>query len=138
MSFRNYILEADLIYEVPELNSYKFTGQTDFSGQKTAAEQTVATDLINKGFKPTQLRPDLSLRTSTDSVTVDENGAKSEEDSTGSLLRVVANITALTTPVVLTLQGTNDDGTTYNDITTITPTATGINSVVFLLAHKIG
>src|SRR5512146_3231262 len=134
---KNYLAETDLEGVFPELDKYLWNGETDWSKQKTKAEQIVINDFMSRGYKGYLLRTPLSLRT-TGAATLPETGDKSDEDD-ATRIRLVYNIASLTTPVTLTLQGTNDSSSeTYSTITTValtTPT-TGESSTVFGQVYK--
>lgn len=98
---KNYITETYLKGFIPELNQYLFTGESDWSKQKEKAEQTVLQDLINKGYKVRNLRPELELDTTT------------EEEDIASRIRVVVNLTTVTATAALTVTGSNDEDGTY-------------------------
>lgn len=136
---KNFVDETYLKGFVPELaTSYLRTGETNFTKQKSAAEQVVIQDLINKGYRSYLLRTPLSLRTAGTTVTsTDETGAKSDKDI-ATRLRLVYNVTVFTTPAAtLTLQGTNDSSNeTWATVTTATPSATGETSAVFGVTNK--
>lgn len=124
MALKNYIAETDLEGFVPELDQYLFTGETDWSKQKTRAEQIVIADLVNKGFQLRNLRPELTLSTSTDS---DEDVANRD--------RCVVVCTAFTSTAVVTVTGTNDTDDAYVTAgTSSNITATGTSS--FLLDDR--
>lgn len=136
--FRNYILEADLKGYVQEKDLLLWTGQTDYSAQKDKAEQEVANDFSDRGFRNVLLRPDLTLRSDITSVIANITGAISTED-TITRMRWAWNITAITVAgsnvVTLTLQGTNDK-TNWFTVTTATTKVTGESSKTFINVFK--
>jgi hypothetical protein len=76
---KNYVNETYLKTFVPELTRYLWSGETTFDGFKQAAEQTVVNDFLNRGYKALALRPDLSLRTSTNTLSSDTTGVSYED-----------------------------------------------------------
>jgi len=129
----NYCTETDLKGFFPELSRYLWSGESDYSKQKQTAEQIFSADLINRGYKSVYMRPDLYLRTSTDVLTANETGVSYED--TVTRLRLCYNIISYTGTCSLVLEGSNDE-LTWSDITTVSITATGINSTVFVSAYK--
>lgn len=125
---KNYLTETDLKGFIPELTKYLWAGETDFSKQKEKAEIIVKNDFINRGYRNAFLRVALKLR---------ESGTELGETTTGDAvqdkltrLRYVYKITSYTAPekddaaITITLQGCNTSDGTFEDITTITVTAT--------------
>jgi len=78
----NYITERELKGFIPELSKYLWTGENDFSKQKIQAEQSVISDLSNKGYKIRQLQPKIYLDTSGVEDTI--NGLRFVSTSTGA------------------------------------------------------
>lgn len=118
---KNFITETELKGYIPELTKYLWTGETDFSKQKTRAEQIVISDLIDKGYTVRQLQTGLYL-SETDGVEDERNG-----------MRFVVNATAGTGTV--TLLGSGDDDT-YETATTLAITTTGETSVLFTYPYR--
>lgn len=133
MALKNHVDETYLKTFVPELARYLWTGETTFNGFKQAAEQVVVNDFINRGYRALALRPNLNLRTSTDTLTADETGVSYED--TFSRLRLAYNVTVQSGTTSLVLQGSADE-TTWNTIQTQSITAAGEGSFVFLTAYK--
>lgn len=129
----NYLSETDLQGHLYEKDYYKWTGQSDLSSLKSDAEQAVLLDFINSKYKLLALRPDLSLRSSTDTISASSTGTSYED--TGNRLRCGYNVTVRTGTTSLVLQGSNDE-TTWTTITTQSITDTGRGSFVFVSAYK--
>lgn len=129
----NYVNETYLKTFVPELTQFLWTGETTFDAQKQAAEQIVTTDFLTSEYKPLALRPDLYLRTSTDTLSDSSTGTSYED--TANRLRLAYNVTVRTGTTSLVLQGSNDEST-WTTITTQSITATGRGSFVFISAFK--
>ena len=110
-----------------------WSGETDYTKQKVKAEQIVLNDFINRGHKATILRPNLDLRTSTDTINTSSTGTSYEDTQTR--MRLGYNVTVRTGTTSLVLQG-SDDEATWSTITTISVTSTGISSEVFLTPYK--
>lgn len=133
MAIKNYTNETYLKTLVPELTRYLWSTESNFDGFKQAAEQVVLSDFLNRGLKVIALRPDLDLRTSTDTLSADETGVSYEDIHTR--LRCVYNVTVRTGTTELVLQGSEDE-ITWNTIKTESVTATGEGSFVFIQAYK--
>lgn len=118
--FKSYIVESDLYKLVPEIETdlYKWTGQTDHSGQGIEAVNRVKQDLINAGFNLRQLMKPLELSTT---------GVEDEVNR----LRWVVTSTAGGTAI---LYGSDDDET-YSTIETETVT-TGTTSYIIPENYK--
>lgn len=130
---KNYLTETDLQGYLYEKEYYKWTGQTDLSASKSQAEQVVVLDFINRGYRNEISRPDLYLRTSTDTISADSTGTSYED--TGNRLRLAYNITVRTGTTSLVLQGSNDEET-WTTIQTQSITATGESSFIFISGFK--
>lgn len=129
----NYLSETDLQGHLFEKEYYKWTGQSDLSTPKSNAEQTVLLDFINSKYRLFALRPDLNLRSSTDTIAASSTGTSYED--TGNRLRLAYNVTVRTGTTALVLQGSNDEAT-WTTITTQSITDTGAGSFVFVSAYK--
>lgn len=132
---KNYCTETDLKGYFPEIADYLHNGETDFAKFKLAAEQDVASDILNKGYLLRQLQTPLNLIN--DTVTASDVSDAGSDSS--NRLRVVYNVTAFSEAGnTFTLQGANEDeeDTDWNDIETVTVTATGENSFTFTQAYK--
>lgn len=111
----------------------RFTGQSDLSAYKSEAEQVVLVDAINKGYRAEALRPDLYLRTSTDTLSASETGTSYED--TANRLRLAYNVTVRSGTTSIVLQGSNDEED-WTTIQTKSITAEGAGSFVFISAFK--
>jgi len=101
----------------PALADYLRSGQSDFSSLRFEALTDLITDLIDSGFNVKRLCKRLSLQTSV-TKTAAYTGALSDEDY-AQRMRLVIDVTDITDNAVFTLQGTDDDGTNYYDISLI-------------------
>ena len=129
---RNFIDEDYLKDISPELDSYKWDSETDFSNFIRQANNEIFEDLKRKNLNLYKLMPELSLR---DSGTVISAAGTETEDSaedTLNRLRLVYNVTVFTGTDTkqLILQGSSDDET-FTTIETITITETGEASIRF-------
>jgi len=129
----NYLSETDLQSYLYPKDDFRWTGQTDHSSSKSEAEQVVLLDFINSKYSLLALRPDLSLRSDTATLSADSTGTSYED--TGNRLRCGYNVTVRTGTTSLVLQGSNDEST-WTTITTQSITATGAGSFVFVSAYK--
>lgn len=129
----NYVNETYLKTFVPELAHFLWTGETTFDGLKQASEQIVSAEFINSDYRPLALRPDLYLRTSTDTLSTNATGTSYED--TANRLRLAYNVTVRSGATSIVLQGSNDQST-WTTIQTQSITATGAGSFVFISAFK--
>lgn len=129
----NYNTETDLKGFFPELSRYLWSGETTYDKQKQTAEQIVSSDFINRGYRLFAMRPDLYLRNSTDVLTTASTGTAYSDTITR--LRLGYNILSYSGTCTLVFQGSNDN-TNWETIKTVSITATGINSTVFINAYK--
>jgi len=118
MSLKNYIVELDLKGLVPELANYLWTGETDYSKQKTTANQIVLADFSNRGYQLRNLRPELYLDT------IDPN----DNEDIGNRFRAVAICTTVTGTAYVTISGTNDITDTYTTAGVSSNLAIGTNT----------
>lgn len=123
---KNYIIQSDLSKFLPEqeLNSYLFTTATDYSDQKTGAEQIVLNDFVNRGYNVRLLRPELTLSTST------------EKEDIASRNRIVAVVSAVTGTATLSITGANDTDDTFVSCGSITVTSTGTKTDLLTGLYK--
>lgn len=129
---KNYIDETYLKGFVPELARYLWSGETTYDKQKQSAEQIVLSDFINKGYNTVIIRPDLYLRSDTDTLSASSTG--DTITAYGIRMRLAYNVTVRTGTTSIVLQGSNDDET-WNTIQTTSITDTGSGSFVFLNSY---
>lgn len=131
---KNYCTETDLKGYFPELDLYKWGGETDFSKFKAGAETKVCLDLKNKGYDLRKLQTPLVLLNEEKIGTGETNA---EEDKTNRL-RLVYNFAINADGNEFTLQGANvsSDNTIWNDIKTRVVDSSGEYSVIFTDAYK--
>ncbi len=130
---RNYLLETDLAQLEPEYIRYLWSSQTDFSGFKTMSEMIVKNDFVNRGYSAKALRPDLMLRTSTDTISASSTGTAFED--LYSRTRLAYNVTERTGTTSLVLQGSTDNSA-WVTIETQSITATGEGSFFFIEGYR--
>ena len=118
----NYVTETELKGFIPELTKYLWTSETDFSKQKTQAEQTVIRDLANRGYKVRELQPKLIF---------DITGVDYIEDNINALRFVCTADSAGS----IELLGSNDD-VTYETVTTLTFTGAGTQSYMISTPYR--
>jgi len=97
---------------------YLRTGQSDYGDIRKEAFTDLQLDLINRGYELRKLCKRFYLEKTALTKIAAYDGAKSDEDF-AQRMRLVINITAQTGIAGFTLQGTDDDGTTYYDISLI-------------------
>jgi hypothetical protein len=132
INLRNFVDVAYLETFVPEIAQYKWTTQSSILTYRQAVEEKVLGDFSNRGYKFSELRPSLVLRSSTDTVAVDTTGASFNEEH--ERRRLVYNVTVRTGTTALVLQGSNDE-LTWDTITTQSITATGEGSFLFVAGY---
>jgi len=123
---KNYTIQSDLSQFLPEqeLNNYLFTDATDYSDQKTGAEQIVLNDFVNRGYNVRLLRPELELDT-TDEV-----------EDIASRNRIVAVVSAVTGTATIGITGANDTADTFVSCGSITVTSTGTKTELLTGLYK--
>lgn len=119
MSLKNYIVELDLKGLVPELANYLWTGETDYSKQKTTANQIVLADFSNRGYQLRNLRPELVLETTLPT---------DQYEDVGNRFRAVAICTTVTGTAIVTISGVNDITDTYATAGTSSALSAGTNT----------
>src|SRR3990167_7915537 len=107
---------------------YLRTGQTDFGDIRKEAFTDLMTDLINRNVLIRRLCIRFYLESTALTKTAAYDGVISDEDF-GQRMRLVIPVTANTGDAVFTLQGTNDYGTTYDDITLVSDDETSGTTV---------
>ena len=132
---RNYTTQTDLEAYIPKLDSLLWGDETNFDKQKSACDVEVMNDFINKDYKAIFLRNDLTLRSSGVSLIATTAETVSAEDSI-TRMRFVIDCKVITSgDKTVTLYGSNDK-ITYNSITDILITATGIKSEIISQFYK--
>ena len=116
---KNYITTTYLKGKTPELDNYLWTGESDYSLEKSNAENIVKADFIDKGLKPKYLRPRLELDTAT------------EEEDIGSRDRVVIIASGVTGTATVEITGCDTSDGTYETAGTSSALEDGTNT--FLL-----
>ena len=96
------------------IGDYLRTGQSDFSNIWKESFGDLLIDFDTMGLKIRQLCERLSLQTSV-TKTAAFNGTLSDQDY-AQRMRLVIPVSAITGSAVFTLQGTDDEGSTYADI----------------------
>ena len=124
---------------------YLRTGQSDYGDIRKEAFTDLQLELINRGYPLRQLCKRLYIEQTALTKTAAYTGATSDEDF-AQRMRLVIPVTAITGTAVFTLQGTDDEGTNYYDIslisddetqgTTVAITATGVASYLITALYK--
>ena len=127
---KNFITEDYLRGILPELDSYKWSSESDFSNFISQANNEIFEELRKKNLKLNKLMPELFL---IDSGTVISDAGTYTGDSaedTLNRLRFVYDVTTFsgTNDKTLTIQGSNDDVTFYT-VESIAISETGIDSM---------
>lgn len=118
---RNYTTETDVKRYIPNLDELLFSEMDDWSEQKIAAESEVINDLITSRYDNLLIREDLLLRSSGTVITASETGTTSAIDYLNRL-RFIYTVNSFTgDSCSLILQG-SEDGTTWEDLKTISVT----------------
>lgn len=139
---KNYCTETDLKGYFPELDLYKWGGETDFSKFKAGAETKVCLDLKNKGYDLRKLQTPLMLINST---LFSSKTTETVEDKTNRLrfvYELVLDVPELTpevpeqTSIILQGANTSSGGTVWTDIINIDTTTSITSSSVFTDAYK--
>jgi len=127
---KTFLTHSQVVQGEPALDDYLREGQMDFSLIKQEAFGDMLKDLIDQNLELKRMCIPLSLQasvTKTDAFT----GAISDEDL-GQRTRLELKVTAITGDAIFAIEGTNDDGTTYETIELITEdgtaTAFGVNA----------
>lgn len=130
----DYIDETYIKGFVPELARLLWSGETDYSKQKQAAEQIVTGDFARRGYRDVFLRMDLVLRALGVAATSNETTLSSVEDY-HTRLRFAIDVKAITGSKTIVLQGSNDQ-TIWTDVIPNTVTETGLTSYLFNSAFR--
>lgn len=133
---KSFLTDEILTRGEPALDSYLRDNQVDFTDLSKETFSDLLKDLRDQNLKLKRLCTPLTLQASV-TKTAAFDGAISDQDYV-ERLRLVINVTAITGTAVFTLQGSDDNGTTYEDVvvidndstssSTITITATGEQS----------
>ena len=113
---KNNLTESYLKGYAVKLTSLLWTDETDYSEQKEKANQFVFNQLIQKGYKPQELMPELLLRSSGTVLTANETTSV-VQDTISRLRIVIDNITFTGQDKTLELKGSNDNVTYYTSAT---------------------
>jgi hypothetical protein len=124
---------------------YLRTGQSDYANIYKEAFTDLQMDLINRGYELRTLCKRLYIEETALTETAAYTGALSNEDF-AQRMRLVIPVTAITGTAVFTLQGTDNGGTNYFDIslvsdngtsgTTVAITATGTHTFLITSLYK--
>lgn len=151
---RNFVVQADLLKYYPKLASYLPSTQSDWTTQISEAFNIVLDDIRAREIEPRLMMIPLDLKRA-ETSTADQDTLTSStetETTTGTHIdgvsgfnRFTVNVTAMTgtSGYAIKLQGSNDIDVTdsvepdnWEDIATISPTATGESSSVFQREYK--
>lgn len=139
----NYITDAELKKYHPNLSKQLWLNTSTYINQISESFQIVVTDMVNKGFNPRLIMIPFDLKKPTSSAsnafpyssteTASTTGSSHELDL--NLKRFVTNVSAISGIWKVKLQGSNDNST-WEDITELTFTSLGIQSVVYDGTYK--
>jgi len=127
----SYLTESLLTKGETAISNYLATGQSTFVDLRQEAFSDMLLDFDSMGLTITQLCERLSLQTSV-TKTAAFNGAITDEDF-AQRMRLVIPVSTVTS-AVFTLQGTDDDGTTYAAIELISDDNTAATTVTISTA----
>lgn len=116
------MVESFLTHEMvvqgePALDEYLRSNQTDFNDIKQESYSDLLKDLKDQNLKLKRLCTQLELQASTTKTTAFDGEISSQDYA--ERLRLVIKVTDLTGNAVFTLQGSDDNGTTYTDLEVI-------------------
>lgn len=137
----SYLTTTDINNREPDLINYYPNGETDWSDALADAWEEVTQDIRDMGWNVRKLCKRYSLQTSVIKTAAFTGAVTSAEDYL-QRLRLVVNVTAIATvrtgaSVTFKLEGTNDDGVTYETVnSSISVTTTGNTTVVFTNCYK--
>jgi hypothetical protein len=95
MPFKNYVTEKDLKSYIPELSRLLWAEEPDFSGQKAEAENLLVKDLLDRGYSPAAVMPELDLWSDETEITTVET-SESFTDEINTRNRFVLEVTKIT------------------------------------------
>ncbi len=127
---KNLVDEDYLKGYTVKLNDLLYTGEADWSEQKSRANQFVFNQLTQRGYDVKKLMPELVLRTAgtSESATAYSSGV---QDTITRLRLVIDTITNTLSSKTLTLQGSNDNSTFYDITDIIVATDDTSKSIIF-------
>ncbi|MFA5773030.1 MAG: hypothetical protein WC974_09895 [Thermoplasmata archaeon] len=133
----SYLVTADVNNREPDLANLYPSGETDWSDFLTDAFEELTQDVRDGGWNIRKLCKRYSLQSSVTKTAAFTGTITTDEDNL-QRLRLVINCTAKTGSgsVAFLLEGTDDDGTTYETVTTLSVTATGDTNVIFTKVYK--
>lgn len=133
----SYLVTADVNNREPDLVNLYPSGETDWSDFLTDAFEELTQDVRDGGWNIRKLCKRYSLQSSVTKTAAFTGTITTNEDNL-QRLRLVINCTAKTGTgsVAFLLEGTDDDGTTYETVTTLSVTATGNTTTVFTKVYK--
>jgi hypothetical protein len=132
---KNNLTESYLKGYAVKLTSLLWTDETDYSEQKEKANQFVFNQLIQKGYKPQELMPELLLRSSGTVLTANETTSV-VQDTISRLRIVIDNITFTGQDKTLELKGSNDNVTYYTSATVTISEDDTSKTVLFYDTYK--
>lgn len=113
-----FVNQNMLIRDNPSIADYLRTGQSDYSKIYNEARLQLVGDLINSGLEVRRLCQQYSLQASV-TKTAAFTGTITTNEDYAQRTRLVIPVSAITGDGVFTLQGTNDDGSNYYDISLV-------------------
>lgn len=135
MPFKNYITEEELKAYLPELSKLLWSDEVNYSKQMNEAVNTVISDLVYKGYDPTDLMPQLVLRSSGSIITANETGESVPETAARS--RFIYNVVSISSidDKSITLEGSYNNSE-WTAIDTFTVTGTGQFTKIITSLYK--
>jgi hypothetical protein len=136
MPFKNYVTEKDLKSYIPELSRLLWAEEADFSGQKAEAENLLVRDLLDRGYSPAAVMPELELWADETEITTDETG-ETFTDEINTMNRFVLEVTKITgggTKEII-LEGSSG-GINWVSLHTAEATQTGITTAIVNPVYK--
>ena len=141
----SFLTQNMIIRGETAIADYLRTGQSDYGDIRKEAFADLQMDLINRGYALRRLCKRLYIEETALTKTAAYTGALSDEDF-AQRMRLVISVTDKTGTGGFTLQGTDDEGTNYTDIslisddetqgTTVIITTTGTYSYLLTSLYK--
>ncbi|MBZ0204247.1 MAG: hypothetical protein K8I03_14625 [Ignavibacteria bacterium] len=134
MSFQNFITEEDLRSYIPELSKLLWTDEANFDRQKKESEKLFLNDLADRGYRGTDIMPELMLRNSGLNISANETTEPSKEDVIPRQ-RFLLNVSKFVSggSKIIFLEGSNDKSV-WETVHTENPSGI-MNSNVIISKH---
>jgi len=111
---KTFLTHSQVVQGEPALDDYLRSDEVNFDGIKNEAFGDMLKDLIDQNLELKRMCVPLSLQASV-TKTAAFDGAISDEDL-GQRTRLEIKVTTLTGNAVFSIEGTNDNGTTYEEV----------------------